>query len=390
MDEPTSWCVAANDFARQWEDVAADALAAVDRVGRSGWLILGEEVAAFESQLAEWWGVKHAVGVASGLDALQIALRCAGVGPGDRVLTTPLTAFATTLAILRAGAVAVWCDVDDSGGMDLRAAAGALAADPAIRALVPVHLYGHALSPSALEALAAEHGVVVVEDCAQSAGARREGRPTGTAGRAAATSLYPTKNLGAMGDGGVVLTGDDGVAERARTLRNYGQDRRDHHVELGSNSRLDELHAAILRSAQLPRLDGWTARRAAIAERYVHGLEGCALRPLRPTGGRSANHLFAVEVMRGERDELARELAAAGVAAGRHYPVICPDQPACAGAAAGPLPVARRLAARELSLPIHPYLTDDEVEHVIATCTALSPGNPNGRQATWPASQTRG
>ena len=390
MHGPTSWCISANDLARQWEDVAADALAAVDRVGRSGWLILGEEVAAFESQLAEWWGVEHAVGVASGLDALQIALRCADVGPGDRVLTTPLTAFATTLAILRAGAVPVWCDVDDSGGMDLRAAAGALAADRAIRALVPVHLYGHALSPSALESLAAEHGVVVVEDCAQSAGARREGRPTGTAGRVAATSLYPTKNLGAMGDGGVVLTGDAGVAERARTLRNYGQDRRDHHVELGFNSRLDELHAAILRTAHLPRLDGWTARRAAIAERYVRGLQNSALRPLRPTGGRSANHLFAVEVTQGDRDELARELAAAGVTVGRHYPVVCPDQPACAGAAAGPLPVARRLAARELSLPIHPYLTDDEVEHVIVTCTALAPGTTKGRQAPWPASQTLG
>ena len=390
MGDADPWCVAANDLARQWEEIAADALAAVDRVGRSGWLILGEEVAAFESQLAAWWGVRHAVGVASGLDALQIALRCADIQPGDRVLTTPLTAFATTLAILRAGATPVWCDVDDSGGLDLAAAEAALASDGAIRALLPVHLYGHPLSPSALEALAAEHGVVVVEDCAQSAGARREGRPTGVAGRVAGTSLYPTKNLGAMGDGGVVLTDDDTVAQRARTLRNYGQDRRDHHVEPGLNSRLDELHAAILRAAHLPRLDGWLERRAAIAERYVAGLEGSLLRPLRPAGGRSANHLFAVEVTDGDRDELARGLAAAGVAVGRHYPVVCPDQPACAGAGVtiGELPVARRLAARELSLPIHPHLTDDEVEHVIATCAALSARNAKGRQ--WPASQIPG
>ena len=390
MGDADPWCVAANDLARQWEEIAADALAAVDRVGRSGWLILGEEVAAFESQLAAWWGVRHAVGVASGLDALQIALRCADIQPGDRVLTTPLTAFATTLAILRAGATPVWCDVDDSGGMDLAAAEAALASDGAIRALLPVHLYGHPLSPSALGALAAEHGVVVVEDCAQSAGARREGRPTGVAGRVAGTSLYPTKNLGAMGDGGVVLTDDDTVAQRARTLRNYGQDRRDHHVEPGLNSRLDELHAAILRAAHLPRLDGWLERRAAIAERYVAGLEGSLLRPLRPAGGRSANHLFAVEVTDGDRDELARGLAAAGVAVGRHYPVVCPDQPACAGAGVtiGELPVARRLAARELSLPIHPHLTDDEVEHVIATCAALSARNAKGRQ--WPASQIPG
>jgi dTDP-3-amino-3,4,6-trideoxy-alpha-D-glucose transaminase len=391
VGDANSWCVAANDLGRQWEDIAGDALAAVDRVGRSGWLILGEEVAAFESALAAWWGVRHVVGVASGLDALEIALRCAGVGPGDRVLTTPLTAFATTLAILRAGATPVWCDVDDSGGMDLAAAGAALASDPAIRAVVPVHLYGHPLSPSALEGLAAEHGVAVVEDCAQSAGARREGRPTGTAGSIAATSLYPTKNLGAMGDGGAVLTDDDGVAERARTLRNYGQDRRDHHVEPGLNSRLDELHAAILRAAHLPRLDGWLDRRAAIAERYVQGLEGSLFRPLRPSGGRSGNHLFAVEVTDGVRDECARGLAAAGVAVGRHYPVVCPDQPACAGAGVsiGDLPVARRLAARELSLPIHPYLTDDEVEHVIATCAALSARTEKGRH-TWPASQIPG
>jgi dTDP-3-amino-3,4,6-trideoxy-alpha-D-glucose transaminase len=391
VGDANSWCVAANDLGRQWEDIAGDALAAVDRVGRSGWLILGEEVAAFESALAAWWGVRHVVGVASGLDALEIALRGAGVGPGDRVLTTPLTAFATTLAIRRAGATPVWCDVDDSGGMDLAAAGAALASDPAIRAVVPVHLYGHPLSPSALEGLAAEHGVAVVEDCAQSAGARREGRPTGAAGRIAATSLYPTKNLGAMGDGGAVLTDDDGVAERARTLRNYGQDRRDHHVEPGLNSRLDELHAAILRAAHLPRLDGWLDRRAAIAERYVQGLEGSLFRPLRPSGGRSGNHLFAVEVTDGVRDECARGLAAAGVAVGRHYPVVCPDQPACAGAGVsiGDLPVARRLAARELSLPIHPYLTDDEVEHVIATCAALSARTEKGRH-TWPASQIPG
>jgi dTDP-4-amino-4,6-dideoxygalactose transaminase len=386
-----SWCIAAaNDLGRQWEDIAADALAAVDRVGRSGWLILGEEVAAFESQLAAWWGVRHAVGVASGLDALEIALRCAGVQPGDRVLTTPLTAFATTLAILRAGATPVWCDVDDSGGMDLGAAAEALESDAAIRAVLPVHLYGHPLSPSALEALAAEHGIVVIEDCAQSAGARREGRPTAAAGRIGATSLYPTKNLGAMGDGGAVLTDDDGVAQRARTLRNYGQDHRDHHVEPGLNSRLDELHAAILRAAHLPRLDGWLDRRAAIAERYVRALEDSVFRPLRPTGGRSANHLFAVEVMDGDRDERARGFVAAGVGVGRHYPVVCPDQPACAGAGIvlGELAVARRLAARELSLPIHPYLTDDEVEHVIATCAALSATSAKGRP--WPASQIPG
>jgi dTDP-3-amino-3,4,6-trideoxy-alpha-D-glucose transaminase len=186
--------------------------------------------------------------------------------------------------------------------------------------------------------------------------------------------VYPTKNLGAMGDGGIVLTDDDAVAAWARMLRDYGQDRRDHHVERGLNSRLDELHAAILRSALLPRLDGWLQRRAVVAGRYAQALDGSALRPVRPTGGTSANHLFAVEVMDGEAAGHAQRLAAAGVAVGRHYPVLCSDQPACAsvGVTAGDLPTARRVAARELSLPLHPYLTDPEVDHVISTCTSLA------------------
>jgi dTDP-4-amino-4,6-dideoxygalactose transaminase len=372
MQIPTLRRVLANDFAKQWAEVGADAVAAMERVGRSGQLVLGDEVRGFEAEFASWWGVKHAVGVASGLDALEIALRCAGVRPGDRVLTTPLTAFATTLAIMRAGAEPVWSDVDESGALDLDAAAAALAADRGIRAVVPVHLYGHAIAPAALTALAAEHDIAVVEDCAQSAGARRDGRPTGTAGIVAATSLYPTKNLGALGDGGVVLTDDDDVAVRARTLRDYGQDRRYHHVEAGLNSRLDELHAAILRSALLPRLDRWLARRAAVAARYTQALEGSRFRTIGPIGGASANHLFAVELLDGDASSCASRLAAAGVPVGRHYPVLCPDQPAChsMGATVGDLPVARRLAAAELSLPLHPYLTDPEVDQIIATCVA--------------------
>lgn len=367
--------VLANDFAAQWDDVRDDALAAVDRVGRSGWLVLGAEVESFEREIADWWGVAHAVGVASGLDAIEIALRCAEVGPGDRVLTTPLTAFATTLAILRAGAVPVWSDVDESGALDLDAADRALEADPSIRALLPVHLYGHPLDPAALRELGARHGVAVIEDCAQSAGASRAGSATGLAGIAAATSLYPTKNLGAMGDGGVLLTADGELAERARRLRNYGQAERYRHVEAGLNSRLDELHAAVLRSALLPRLDGWLRRRAEVADRYVEALDGSpVLRPLRPQDGRSANHLFAVEVLDGEPERHAAALKAAGVSVGRHYPLLCPDQPACAdvGSVAGELSTARRLAERELSLPLHPYLDDSEVERVVDACRGLA------------------
>lgn len=369
MDRPAA-TVAANDFARQWREIRADALAAVDRVGHSGWLILGEEVREFECELADWWGVEHAVGVASGLDALEIALRCSGVAQGARVLTTPLTAFATTLAILRAGGEPVWCDVDDSGGLDLDRADATLRTDRSIRTVMPVHLYGHPLDPAGLKRLAAEHDVVVIEDCAQSAGAERNDSPTGLAGIAAGTSLYPTKNLGAMGDGGVLLTTDEAIAERARRLRNYGQSEQYQHVELGLNSRLDELHAAILRSAMLPRLDGWLAQRAKIASRYTEALRDSRLRPIVAGGGSSAHHLFPVEVSELDPQTVRQQLAERGVAAGRHYPVVCPDQPAVhgLGRTIGDLAVARRLAERELSLPIHPYLRDREVEAVIEAC----------------------
>jgi dTDP-3-amino-3,4,6-trideoxy-alpha-D-glucose transaminase len=361
--------IAANDFARQWQDIRDDALEAVDRVGRSGWLVLGEEVRGFELEFASWWGVPHAIGVASGLDALEIALRCAGVAAGDRVLTTPLTAFATTLAILRAGGEPVWCDVDESGGLDLVQADAALGADPSIRAVMPVHLYGHPLDPTALQGLVEEHGVVLIEDCAQSAGALREGRPTAGVGMLAATSLYPTKNLGAMGDGGLVLTADPELADKARMLRNYGQRSRYEHVEAGLNSRLDELQAAVLRSAMLPRLDGWLARRGEIAARYENALSGSNLRPIVATG-KSAHHLFPVEAVAGDAEEVVTRLGQRGIAAGRHYPFLCPAQPAVGGigSTAGALPVATRISEREVSLPIHPYLDDGEVEVVIEAC----------------------
>ena len=365
--------VAANDFSRQWEDIRREALEAVDRVGRSGWLVLGEEVRAFENEFAAWWGASHAVGVASGLDALEIALRCAGIQPGARVLTTPLTAFATTLAVVRAGAEPVWCDVDESGVMDLARADEALRADDSIRAVLPVHLYGHPMDPAGLESIAREHSVVIIEDCAQAAGAERAGRPTGLVGAAAGVSLYPTKNLGAMGDAGVVLTEDEGVAEKARTIRDYGQADRYKHVEVGLNSRLDEVQAAILRSALLPRLDGWLVRRRQIALRYSEALGDGGLRPITAQGGRSAHHLFPVEVTNGDAEEVAKHLAGRGISVGRHYPFLCSDQPAAegVGAAADPLSVARRISRRELSLPIHPFLGDEELEFVIEACAGV-------------------
>lgn len=365
--------VPANDFVAQWEEIREDALSAVDRVGRSGWLVLGDEVRAFEEELADWWGVGYAVGVASGLDALEISLRCVGIGPGDRVLTTPLTAFATTLSIIRAGGEPVWVDVDESGGLDFDAARSVLESDSAIRALLPVHLYGHPLDPAALAELAERFGVTVVEDCAQSAGAARAGRPTGATGAVSATSFYPTKNLGAYGDGGAVLTDDAAIAEKARILRDYGQDGRYNHVEIGLNSRLDEIHAAILRSALLPRMEAWGRRREQIAELYREGLRDVPLEPVRPSGGASANHLFPVLAEDGGVEGVVQRLTEAGIRVGRHYPVLCSAQPARdeAGVVAGELVNARHIAEREISLPLHPQLSDAAANYVVEACRAL-------------------
>jgi dTDP-3-amino-3,4,6-trideoxy-alpha-D-glucose transaminase len=361
------------DFEAQWAELRDVALTAVDRVGASGWLILGDEVRRFEQALAAAWPARHVVGCGSGLDALEIALRCAGVQPGDRVLTTPLSAFATALAIVRAGAAPVFCDVDASGLLDLERAEAALAVDPGIRALVPVHLYGHAADVRELRRLAERFGVAVVEDCAQSIGASSGGLAVGSASVAAATSFYPTKNLGALGDAGAVLCDRDDVAERARCLRDYGQRGKYVHAELGLNSRLDELHAAILADALLPLLERNTARRRAIAEQYRAQIasDGLELPPVPPLS-ESVWHLFPV-LVRGVRAGFEQALAADGIATGRHYPFLLPEQDALADVPVrsfGTLELASAFAAREVSLPLHPYLSDEDVDRVVAACNA--------------------
>ena len=364
-----------NDFVAQWRDVRADAVAALERVGESGWLILGSEVKAFEAELARYWGLPEVVGCASGLDAIEIALRALGIAPGDKVLTTPLSAFATSLAIVRAGGVPVFVDVDAGGQMDLERAAEALRSDPAIKFCVPVHLFGHALDVRQLEQLAAL-GVQIVEDCAQACGAASRGVPVGSTGAAAATSFYPTKNLGAMGDGGALASRSATLAAEARCLRDYGQSAKYVHAKLGMNSRLDELQAAILRSALLPRLPRFTQRRVEIAEAYQRGLSsrGLTLVPV-PAGSQSVWHLFPV-LVGGSREAFMAHLGQAGVASGVHYPTIIPDQPAFAGVrfeCKDGLTQARRFAHTELSLPIHPYLTDEQQQRVIEACQRWNP-----------------
>lgn len=366
--------VKANDFERQWAAVGPSVSAAVNAVGESGWYILGPEVDAFERDFASLWGRRFAVGVASGLDAIEIGLRCLGVRPGDKVLVPPVSAFATVLAVMKLGAVPVFIDSDEYGLADLDQAERALSADASIRHFVPVHLYGHVIDPDRLAALRQRFGIRILEDCAQSIGSSFRGTPSGAAGECAATSFYPTKNLGAFGDGGAILTDSEDIARYARALRDYGQSSKYRHDLVGYNSRLDELHAAILRRALMPRLAEWTESRRRIARAYLDRIDNRWITvPGSPSGSDSCWHLFPVLVPAGRKADFIQHLKARSIAAGEHYPVALMDQPAMAAHPfheAGSCAKARDLCAREVSLPIHPYLFDNELERVVDACNS--------------------
>lgn len=359
-----------NHFERQWLDLRNDTMAAIEETGASGWYVLGREVKEFEEALGRYWGTRHVVGVASGLDAIELSLRALGCGPGDKVLTTPVSAFATTLAIVRLGAIPVFVDTEPSGLINLELAEAALKADVSIQYFVPVHLFGHPVDLHKLQVFSEERGIAIVEDCAQSIGARCRGRASGTVGAVAATSFYPTKNLGALGDGGAILTNDESLAAKCRVLRDYGQTAKYEHTEIGYNSRLDELQAAILRRSGLPRLDRWTERRRRIAARYLHEIRGEHVTPMIPREASEPSwHLFPVRVEQDKKQCFMQTLRRAGILTGEHYPAAIPDQPAMLQCryevADGGLAEARRFCRSEVSLPIHPYLSDDEVSHIV-------------------------
>jgi len=355
---------------RDYQRHRADIDAALRRALDGGWYILGPEVRAFETEFARYLGLCEAVGVASGTDAIELALRSLGVGPGDAVYTVSHTAVATVVAVERTGAVPVLVDIDrDTYTMDPASLAAAIAADPRPGgarpgAVVVVHLYGQTAAMAEVMNVARAAGLPVVEDCAQAHGARRDGRLAGTWGDIAAFSFYPTKNLGAIGDGGLVATDDAALAARARELRQYGW--RDRYVSavVGMNSRLDEVQAAILR-AKLPYLDDDNARRRAIAARYDARLGGPVV--VRPVVGRGVEHVYHQYVIRTrERDALMAWLRERGIAAAIHYPVPVHLQPAYAGRlpqVVG-LPVTERIVGEIASLPIFPSLSDDEVDRV--------------------------
>lgn len=344
----------------------ADVARAIARVVDSGWFVLGPEVEAFEAEFAAASGAAFAVGVGTGTDAISLILRALNIGPGDEVITPPLSAAYSALAVMMTGARPVFADIDpdrltlDPGGIEA-------AITSRTRAILPVHLYGQPANLEAIVPIAARHGLAIVEDCAQAHLATCGGFPVGVIGVAGAFSFYPTKNLGALGDGGAVVTNDAELAGRIKRLRNGGQTSRYHHQEPGANSRLDELQAAILR-ARLPRLRAWTERRRAIAARYRAGITAADVRIPPELDAGHVYHLFPV--LTSDRGALQARLAGRGVEALIHYPVPIPRQPALAATDPRQCPVADRVCSEVLSLPMYPSLGDEDVEQVVAAVMA--------------------
>jgi dTDP-4-amino-4,6-dideoxygalactose transaminase len=354
------------DLQAQHRQVAAAVAEGFRRVLESGAFILGAEVRAFEEAFARFCGVRHCIGVGNGTDALELMLRALGIGPGDEVIVPTNTFVATALAVLRAGARPVLVDCDQEFLLiDVEQVARALG--PRTRAIFAVHLHGQVAPMDELAAVAGRAGVLVLEDAAQAHGARQHGRPAGSLGRAAGTSFYPGKNLGAYGDGGAVLTGDDAVAAKVRALRNYGSEVKYVHPEIGFNSRLDALQAVVLR-AKLEHLAAWNAARARAARRYDERLAALpsVRRPATRPGNDHAWHVYVVRVPR--RDVVLERLHAAGIAAGVHYPVPIHLQGAFTqlGHRRGAFPVAEAAAGEVLSLPLFPEITAEQQARVVA------------------------
>lgn len=360
-----------NDFKAEPVALRQAMARAADRVFASGWYVLGPEVKAFESAWASTCGVSSCAGVGNGLDAIELLLRALGVGPGDEVVTTPMTAFASVLAILRAGATPVLADIDPESGL-LAPESVERCLSPRTRALVLVHLYGQLRQMERWRALCDGAGIALVEDCAQAHGARSAGRGAGAFGVAGAWSFYPTKNLGAIGDGGAVTSDDPALVERVKRLRNYGQSERYHHPELGMNSRLDELQAALLRE-RLAWLAEFTLRRRVVADAYRSGLENPHISPLAAPEEPAAhvNHLFVVRC--DERDSLQAHLRNVGVQTLIHYPIAVHEQEPCRSLRRDPqgLSNAERHARTCLSLPCHPQMSDEQVAQVVAAVNSF-------------------
>ncbi len=354
--------VAFLDLKRLHDALHAPLTAAFARVMESGWFILGPEVEAFEAEFAAYCETKHCVGVANGLDAIHLLLRAYGIGAGDEVIVPSNTFIATWLAVSQCGATPVAVE-PDAATHNIDPAKITAAITPRTRAIIPVHLYGQPADMDPIMEIAAQHGLVVIEDAAQAQGARYKGRRVGSLGHAAATSFYPGKNLGALGDGGATLTNDAAIAEKVRLLRNYGSVRKYDHAEQGYNSRLDEVQAAFLR-VKLGVLDDWNTQRRTVAASYTAQLAGLPISlPPVPEWAEPVWHLYVI--CSAQRDALQRHLTAKGIGTVIHYPVPPHRQPCYTEFAAQQLPIAEQLAREVISLPISPLTTAEEISSVV-------------------------
>ncbi len=347
----------------QFRSIETELRAAIDGVLESSWFIMGKQLEAFEEEFAQYLGTRHAVGVGSGTEAIHLALRALGVQQGDEVITAANTCVPTVCGISATGATAGLSDVDPKT-LTLDTGSFETVATERTKAVVPVHLYGHPCDMDPILEVARRHGIAVVEDCAQAHGAEYRGKRCGTLGDAAAFSFYPSKNLGAYGDGGAVVTDDEALAQEVRMLRNYGEEKRYHHGTKGFNSRLDEMQAAILR-VKLKHLDAWNDARRECAMAYGERLAGLPVTlPHEAEWARHNYHLFVVRSP--ERDELMAHLKERGIGCLIHYPIPVHLQGAYEdlGLGRGTFPVAEKACDEVLSLPIYPELSIEAIDQV--------------------------
>ncbi|NJR51770.1 MAG: DegT/DnrJ/EryC1/StrS family aminotransferase [Leptolyngbyaceae cyanobacterium CSU_1_3] len=367
------------DLTAQHQPIAAQIEQAIQTVLRRGDYVLGQALTEFEQAFAAACGVQHGVGVACGTDAIALGLQACGVGSGDEVILPANTFVATLIGVLRSGATPVFVDCDPKTALiDLVAAEKAIT--PKTRAIVPVHLYGQMVSPTQLLDLANTYDLLIFEDAAQAHMAEREGYRAGSIGVAAAFSFYPSKNLGAMGDGGMVVTKDESVAQMLRSLRNYGAPRKYFHTDYGTNSRLDTIQAAVL-NVKLPYLGEWNRDRRRIADKYntlLRPLHSQGILPIHnQSGAGHVYHLYIVRALKSgcvvDREALQEQLNSQGIQTGIHYPLPCHLQPAFAnlGYRSGDFPIAEALCQEIFSLPMYPGLTDSQITQVVGTIESV-------------------
>lgn len=373
MSETQNQRIPILDLRRQYQSIKSEIDQAIQRVVESGRFILGPEVESFEAEIAAYLGVPHAIGVASGTDALLLALKALGIGPGDAVIVPSFTFFATAGVVANVGATPIFADIDPlTFNISPASISAALKAGTPrrerVKAIIPVHLYGQMADMDEIMAIAHKFGLYVVEDAAQAIGAEYNGKKAGTIGHIGCFSFFPTKNLGAYGDGGLVVTSDDELAERIRMLRVHGSKPKYYHHLVGTNSRLDALQAAILR-AKLPHLAEWTRARQRIADRYdelLRGIKSIRL-PYRTPNRTHIFHQYTVRVLGGKRDALRDHLAAQGIGTEVYYPLPLHLQPCFRhlGYREGDLPESERASREVLSLPMFPELTREEQDRVV-------------------------